>query len=205
MTRQTLLLAMGLVTLTACPGLSGPGDDGGSDLMCGGLESLMGTTFSGAVTGTVEDGGVFFQLDQGAPFPYEFIVGTYGIDCPDQEVFTAPPGIKSDNIGVTLALLNPPTVGTLQSTSASVCGGEALGLDFGGQNGAQWHMEGAGSCLLGGTGTPAGSWTLNLTSVAPYDAGSGGVYYHVHGSLTGSMVPVSFTLADGGVTLDMTF
>jgi hypothetical protein len=52
------------------------------------------------------------------------------------------------------------------------------------------YVAQAASDCLGDTVTPEGSWTLTLTSVAPYDGGDGGpgTHYVVHGSFTTSMV-----------------
>jgi hypothetical protein len=200
-----LIAAFSALPLLASCGGSSPG--GGIGTTCGdGLESNgSGSVTGDGAQGTISDAGVYFQDETGELFPYSFLMGLLGLDpCDNTLTFSQPSGVTGTQLTVTLQLLDAPAVGSYDNSSAKVCGGVAVSY-FVPNNGAEWLMDGAGNCLQGGSGTPNGSYTLDLTTVAPYDAGDGNTYWKVHGSLKGSMVPAIGTLADAGISFDMSF
>ena len=162
---------------------SGSGADAGSDT---GYRSVARGTFSGAVTGSFNDG----MADDRHAYHGGLTAGELAILSTDITI-TGPSGTTAQSFEAIIMIDGPPVVGTYQSSDRSVCGSMLLlGQTDSSPYTVQYRAATRDDCY-DYTVTPYGSFTVQLTSTERYegttDSTSDWVYYVVHGTLDATL------------------
>ena len=186
-------------------GNNGTGGGSGSDSYI----THVNGSLTGAVTGAITNGDIWIAVVTGGTSATKgalWIAATYSSgSSAGQLTLSSPTGAQNVSFSSSIGFTQVPAAGTYQSSGNSACGGLVLTGTLPNSTAFAYVATSASNCS-GSASTASGSWTLTLTSVAPYYVGgtaSGTVsYYTVHGSLTGTMPGQS---SDASVNVDLTF